>query len=154
MSGLGGAACAKHPDSAAVEVCARCGGFLCAECVEYLQDEVPACDACAHLARHARPPAALKASPFLGLLGLSGLAAGYTLPARLALGVWLVAIPIGVAGLALSIQHGRRLSRAENGRLPGFGWAIAGRVVGLIHAAASALFIVGVLWVLRAYLLR
>lgn len=136
-----GAVCAKHAGVAAVETCERCGSFLCAECVQYLQDEKPVCAACAEALRGQKTPGALKAAPFLAGLGLIGIAEGFLQRGRLGLLVWAVSIPIGFAGLALSIAHGRRLARRENVRQPGFGWAVAGRIVGLLHALASVLLI-------------
>ncbi|NOK23692.1 hypothetical protein [Corallococcus carmarthensis] len=43
---LAGARCGQHPDVAAVAVCARCGGFLCGECTEVLE-ETAYCAPCA-----------------------------------------------------------------------------------------------------------
>jgi hypothetical protein len=40
-----GAHCATHPAVAAVATCARCGGFLCGDCVE-VHDELPYCAPC------------------------------------------------------------------------------------------------------------
>lgn len=138
---LSGAVCAKHAGLSAVETCTRCGAFLCAECVEYVQEEQPACAACAQVLRSTRTPGALKAAPFLSLLGLIGIAEGFWQRGRFGLVLWAVAIPIGFAGLALSIQHGRRLSKQDGARLPGFGWAVAGRLVGLVHALVSVLLL-------------
>ncbi len=40
--------CANHPDVSAVEICSRCGSFVCGACLEYTKDEppVPRCTAC------------------------------------------------------------------------------------------------------------
>lgn len=141
MTERSGAVCAKHPGLSAVETCTRCGAFLCAECVEYVQDEKPVCAACAIVLRGVRTPGALKAAPFLGVMGLVGIATGFLQRGRFGLVLWAVAIPIGFAGLALSIQHGRRLSRQDGARQPGFGWAVAGRIAGLFHALASVLLL-------------
>lgn len=141
MTELSGAVCAKHGGVSAVETCTRCGAFLCADCVEYVQDEKPVCAACAVVLRSARTPGALKAAPFLAVMGLIGIAEGFLQRGRLGLVIWAVGIPIGFAGLALSIQHGRRLSKQDSVRLPGFGWAVAGRIAGLVHALASVLLI-------------
>lgn len=141
MTELSGAVCAKHGGVSAVETCTRCGAFLCADCVEYVQEDKPVCAACAAVLRSARTPGALKAAPFLAVMGLIGIAEGFLRRGRLGLVIWAVAIPIGFAGLALSIQHGRRLSKQDGVRLPGFGWAVAGRIAGLVHALASVLLL-------------
>ncbi|MEW5742205.1 MAG: hypothetical protein AB1938_25035 [Myxococcota bacterium] len=140
-SPLSGAVCAKHEGVPAVEVCTRCGAFLCGECVEYVEEEKPVCASCAAIVRAQRTPGALKAAPFLAVMGLIGIAEGFLQRGRLGLFLWALAIPLGFAGLALSIQHGRRLSKQEGVRQPGFGWAVAGRLLGLLHALASVLLI-------------
>jgi hypothetical protein len=138
---LSGAVCAKHAGASAVEVCTRCGAFLCAECVEYVEQEQPVCATCADLLRRAKTPAVLKASPVLGAIGLIGLAEGFLQRGRLGLFVWALAIPIGFVGLVLSIQQGRRLSKQGALKQPGFGWAVTGRLLGLLHALASVLLL-------------
>lgn len=140
-SPLSGAGCAKHAGVPAVEVCTRCGAFLCAECVEYVEEERPVCASCAAIARAQRTPPALKAAPFLSVMGLIGIVEGFLQRGRLGLVLWALAIPLGFTGLALSIQHGRRLSKHEGLRRPGFGWAVAGRLLGLMHALASVLLV-------------
>ncbi len=40
-----GARCAQHPETAAVDVCQRCGAFVCAECTE-IRDEDVYCTKC------------------------------------------------------------------------------------------------------------
>ncbi|MFZ5445247.1 MAG: hypothetical protein ACOZQL_34975, partial [Myxococcota bacterium] len=70
---LVGATCGKHAGVAAVEICARCGTFLCGECVDYFREDTPVCEACLPLMLGT--PASLRArvSPLLSALGLSGL---------------------------------------------------------------------------------
>lgn len=106
-----------------------------------MQDEKPICTACAVVLQDARIPATLRAAPVLAVLGLIGILEGFLQRGRLGLFIWAVGIPVGFAGLALSIHHGRRLSRQGGARLPGFGWAVAGRVAGLLHALASVLLV-------------
>jgi hypothetical protein len=43
---LGGARCGTHPEIAAVDVCKRCGKFLCGECLELLGEDAY-CASCA-----------------------------------------------------------------------------------------------------------
>jgi hypothetical protein len=140
-SPLSGAACAAHAGVAAVEVCTRCGAFLCGDCVEYVMEERPFCAPCAQRARADRTPVTLKAAPFLALLGLLGICGGFLKPGRAGLALWAAALPTGFTGLALSIHHGRRLSTLDGVRQPGFGWAVAGRLLGLVHALASVLLL-------------
>jgi len=149
---LAGAVCAKHAGVSAVEVCTRCGAFLCAECTEYVEGEKPVCAACAELLRKTKTPARLKAAPFLGAIGLIGLLEGFLQRGRLGLFVWALAIPTGFIGLVLSIQHGRRLSRPGALKQPGFGWAVTGRVLGLLHAVGSVLLVGSfVVFLVRVY---
>jgi hypothetical protein len=42
----GAAHCAEHPDRPAANVCARCGAFACAECLQPGPDGQPQCPAC------------------------------------------------------------------------------------------------------------
>jgi hypothetical protein len=64
-SALTGAHCGKHPEVAAVELCTRCGTFLCGDCVEYVRDETAACSDCAPLLRGVKASARAKVAPLL-----------------------------------------------------------------------------------------
>ena len=48
MAPPSGARCAKHPDVAAVDVCQRCGVFVCGECV-FIRTEDVFCADCARI---------------------------------------------------------------------------------------------------------
>ena len=63
MSAVAGANCGQHPGVAAVEICTRCGTFLCGECVEYFNEVTPACPSCLPLL--ARGPASTGSRRFL-----------------------------------------------------------------------------------------
>ena len=39
------ARCGNHPSVAAVEICKRCGTFLCGDCLDYAGDD-PYCSKC------------------------------------------------------------------------------------------------------------
>ena len=48
-----GARCAKHAEAAAVDLCQRCGSFVCSDCIEIRKEEVY-CQSCAAILD--RPP--------------------------------------------------------------------------------------------------
>ena len=51
-----GALCANHPGTGAVEICSRCGAFLCGECVLYVGEVVPVCATCRPFVENDGPP--------------------------------------------------------------------------------------------------
>ena len=103
--------CASHQGAPAVALCARCGSFLCGDCVE-LREEAAYCAACVDFLRHQGPPSrGVQACIVLGVFGLlcfpvlllaplvNGLAAGFCL--------W-------VSGVELRrIQRGERPARGR-----------------------------------------
>ncbi|TSC27595.1 hypothetical protein [Corallococcus sp. Z5C101001] len=110
---LPGARCARHPDAAAVAMCARCGGFLCGACTE-VQGETAYCEPCvAWLARHGRPSRAVVVLLGANVVGLVLL----TRPPLLTVGTLLA----GVLGSLQATRELRRIARGEaapGGRLP------------------------------------
>lgn len=134
---LSGAHCGKHPALAAVEVCTRCGTFLCADCVEYVQEITAACADCAPLLRGVPASARAKMSPVLASLGFVGLVAGFFIRGRPGLTFWAAAVPLGFTGLALAVME-LRLMRGSTVVQRGRRWARAGVV-------ASGLFVVAFL---------
>jgi len=127
-----GALCGRHPELHAVEVCARCGTFLCAGCVDYLEQTVPHCEPCLALVQR-RPSGRARLSLALGLAGLVGMALGLLVRGRAGLGVWAVAIPVGFAGLTLSLQELRAIARGD-APAAGRPLAVVSRLAGLVHA--------------------
>lgn len=119
------ARCRVHGEAPAVEVCRRCGAFLCAEC----RGNEVLCGHC--LAHHGRKPVA-SAQAWVSLyLGLAGLACGF-LP--------------GVVGLVLAQRELERIARGESSPA-GRALANAGRLLGWLNAALLA--VVGVLLLSR-----
>ena len=108
-----GARCAVHGDAPAVDICRRCGAFLCAAC---RGDEV-LCGNC--LAHHGRKPVASTQAWASLYLGLAGLACGF-LP--------------GVVGLVLAHRELARIARGESSP-GGRALANAGRMLGWLNAA-------------------
>ena len=126
-SALAGAHCGNHPAVAAVEICTRCGTFLCGECVEYFKEETPSCASCLPLM--AGGPASVRAriSPFFASLGLSALVAGFVVRGRPGLAIWASGFFIGFAGIAFGVQE-LRLIRSGQAGSRGRNWARAGLV--------------------------
>ena len=126
-----GAVCARHPEVAAVDVCGRCGAFVCADCVEYLRDATPACEPCARLLDGARPTRRAWAGLALSALGLGGLALGFAWIAWLPW-FWAPAVPLGLAGFVTSIREHRAL-RARQASAAAWRVVLAGRALGFLH---------------------
>lgn len=94
------ARCALHSEAAAVDVCARCGRFVCGDCLE-LRDDRPLCADCAN-----RPESRVPIRGYKGLaLALVGL---ILMPAGLCavLPLALLAIVVGVRDV-VAIRRGR-----------------------------------------------
>jgi hypothetical protein len=117
--------CANHPETSAVEICTRCGSFICGACLEYTKSEPPValCTACARREASLRGP------------GRSRVALGLAIA-----GCVTLCFPLGVVAFALAQVELRALARGEvSERVRGT--ARAARVVGLV---AVALFLVAV----------
>ncbi|MCE9668997.1 hypothetical protein LY474_14385 [Myxococcus stipitatus] len=120
------ARCAGHPDILAVVTCARCGGFLCGECME-LMEEAPYCKACLDLLTLQRPPSRMLAS--VRKLGVLLWPCGFVFPP--------LSLVLGVACLVLSAKE---LRRFQQGDLSWTGLALArsGRRVGWFNLGSTA----------------
>lgn len=134
---LAGAHCGKHPAVAAVEICTRCGTFLCGECVEYFNEVTPACAACLPLLKGSPASARARVSPLLTTLGFNGLVAGLLVRGRWGLAIWVLSFLLGFAGIAFGVQE-LRLIRAGQAGTRGRGWAIAGLLIGGLFALGFA----------------
>lgn len=130
---LAGAHCGKHPAVAAVEICTRCGTFLCGECVEYFREETPACASCLPLLTGSPASVRARLSPLFTTLGLVGLVAGFVVRGRPGLGLWALSFPVGFAGIAFGVQE-LRLIRDGQAGTRGRRWARVGLVVGALFA--------------------
>ncbi len=134
---LAGASCGKHPGVAAVEICSRCGTFLCGECVEYFNEVTPACASCLPLLKGSPASVRARISPVLSSVGLFGLVAGFLARGRMGLAVWALSFLFGFAGIAFGVQE-LRLIRAGQAGTRGRRWAIVGLVIGALFALGFA----------------
>ncbi len=116
------ARCAVHPEVAAVEICSRCGGFVCSECLE-LEEQSVLCPSCLNRSgsRGAASGRAI-ASLILGILGLN---CGF-LP--------------GIIGLVLAVQE---LAAIEQGSAPPGGRNLArgGKILGYVNIGLLGLVV-------------
>ena len=141
-----GASCARHHGVAAVEVCARCGAFACADCVEYVDESTAVCAGCARpmdvgLVRRAWVSLALSFGGVVGMLAGVGLYLWRLGPSRAVLGVWGLAIPVGLLGLVFS----RRASAAARELVGASRIRRVARmafVLGVVHAAVVSALLV------------
>lgn len=138
-----GAHCGKHPAVAAVEICTRCGTFLCGDCVEYVRDETAACSDCAPLLRGVKATARAKLAPVLAAVGIVGLLTGFVVKGRPGLYFWGASAPLGMLGFALAVME-LRLMRGSTVVNHGRRWARAGVVLG-------TLFLLGALGILALF---
>jgi len=148
---VAGASCGKHPAVPAVDICARCGSFLCGECVEYFGDATPACASCLPLMKGTPASVRARLSPLLALVALSGLPLGTLIHGRRGLGVWLLSFFLGFSGLALGVQE-LRLIKAGQAGTRGRRWAMGGVILGTIYALGfGALLIAFATFLYRTY---
>ncbi|MCU0696179.1 MAG: hypothetical protein MUC96_06610 [Myxococcaceae bacterium] len=117
-----GATCPVHVAVPAVEVCERCGRFVCGECLQFAQDGVALCTAC-----FAKPH---------GRSTRSGLALALVLAGCLG------CVPLTPIGIALAWLELRAIERGEAAAASKAGaqWALG---LGLMQLAAGALLLVG-----------
>ena len=122
------AQCARHPDALAVEVCGRCGAFVCDQCLQLGDDEVR-CPACWERLMERASTRSLVA------LVLS------------VIGVFYVTLLPGVVGLVLAQQELKAIARGE---APESGRTMAkvARVLGALSALGLLLFVLLVVLVL------
>jgi len=132
-----GAVCATHPDLTAVATCARCGGFLCGDCVE-LAGETPYCAACVVvLRREARPSRVVQVALALNVVGLACLPCSLALP--------LPTLVAGLAGVVLGTRELRRIARGE-GAERGRSQARVTTVLGWVNLGLAAAGLAVVFW--------
>lgn len=87
-----GATCPRHPSALAVDVCERCGRFVCGDCA-VLKDEKTSCSECAAVPHTASARATLALA-----LGLAG---------------FFFCGPVSVAAIALGLVEQRSIERRE-----------------------------------------
>jgi hypothetical protein len=124
VSALGsGATCGAHAGVVAVDLCPRCGRFLCGECVE-LVGEQAFCAPCASVVT-AQPSRPARWSVGLSLAGLVGMGLGLFTQGRAGLLLWALAIPTGVLGFAMALGALRGEPSSATARRAKWGRAIA-----------------------------
>jgi hypothetical protein len=123
-----GACCGLHVEAAAVDLCKRCGRFLCGECVQ-LVDEYAYCAEC--VGKLDGPPSRLaNAALYLGLIALLLMAAGFVFgPALLLAAAWSVA---ALVTSGIEILRIKRNTSSVRGFLHAFGGLVAGVIVSLV----------------------
>lgn len=116
--------CARHPGVTAVDICSRCGTFVCGDCVEYQGDDVPFCQPCVALVRAVPATVRSRLTVAFAAPGLAMLVAGFLVKGRPGLWLWAVSSVLAIVGgisAALEwrrlrdlggVQHGRRWVRA------------------------------------------
>lgn len=119
-----GARCATHVEVAAVDVCQRCGRFLCGECIDIVGDD----PYCAECAPRMNVPASKLAKAALIVTGLAWLSFGlpsFALRVRLfVLVLVLVPGPAALAAMVMGIMEWRRI-KAGLSPARGKRWVIA-----------------------------
>lgn len=126
-----GAVCARHPCAAAIDLCARCGSFVCAECEELSVTDEVFCTACFERVKSGAPTlqshvgrALLTAAVLVLLLPL--FASGWVVMAGVAL---------GVLGMVLTaLERWRRIMVPR--------WVLALGVIYLLQVAFYLVFMV------------
>lgn len=88
-----GASCPRHPAALAVDLCERCGRFVCGDCA-VLKDEKTWCSECAAVPHSASARATLAL-----VLGVAG---------------FLFCAPVSVAAIALGLVEQRSIERRES----------------------------------------
>lgn len=136
-SSVAGAHCGNHPANPAVEICTRCGTFLCGDCVEYFHETTPSCANCLPLM--AGGPASMRAriSPVFTTLGLIALIGGFVVRGQPGLIIWAAGFLVGFAGLAFGVQE-LRLIKLDQAGSRGRKWARTGLVIGAVFALGFA----------------
>ncbi len=121
MSVAPGARCGLHAEVAAVDLCQRCGRFLCGDCVELVREEVY----CADCAQRMDLPPALLAKASLVMTASAWAAAALfalSLPSTLFFALLVIVPgPVALAALVLGVIEWRRIKRGASpwrGRRP------------------------------------
>ncbi|MCA2979593.1 MAG: hypothetical protein INH37_15070 [Myxococcaceae bacterium] len=117
------ARCPAHAAVQAVEVCERCGRFVCAECLTFAQDGAALCPGCFALPR--------------GRSSRSGLALGLVLVG------WSGCLPLTPVGMAMAWTELKAIERGESAEAskPGAQWALG---LGALQLVGGVLIVAGV----------
>lgn len=118
--------CAVHPDVVAVEICARCGAFTCAECLEFTPTETPQgfCRACFQREFGTKASGRAVAAIAVAIAAMS-----------------LMCLPAGAVAWVLAEQE---LGAIARGEAPprGRNLATGARILGIIEVVLSLLILV------------
>ncbi len=125
MAAPAGAACANHPGTAAVDVCERCGTFICGGCLEI--DPIHGGVMCGRCLERRGQKASGRAIASL-ILGIVGLQCGL-LP--------------GIVGLILATQELGAIERGESNEASK-SMAKGGQILGFINVGLLLLIVIGV----------
>lgn len=130
------ARCAQHPDTSAVDVCQRCGAFVCGTCVNIREEDV-FCPSCLPFLASTRSNRKVRAAVMLG----------FATPAFLLLsmflrrfGIWLLAAGLlcFLGALLIMIIERSRRAKAPDNRARGYHlawmalWMDAALIAGLL----------------------
>ncbi|MBL8951268.1 MAG: hypothetical protein JNK82_10855 [Myxococcaceae bacterium] len=145
MSVAPGARCGSHAEVAAVDVCQRCGRFLCGDCIELVREEVY----CSSCAPRLNLPAAMLAKASL-IVTFSGYAAAALFALKLGTGtlyfLLLVVVPgpVAAAGFTLAVVEWRRIKQGTSA------WRGRPLVIASLVLAPLLFFAAATLWVYGA----
>jgi hypothetical protein len=129
-----GARCGLHGDVAAVDLCKRCGRFLCGECVQLVGEDAYCADCVGKLDG---PPSRLaSATLFLGIADLVCLAGGFVVGE-----VEALTVPLSVAAASAGVVELVRIARRRSSR-QGRTRTVAGLAIGIVVALLQAAFII------------
>lgn len=142
-----GARCANHAEQGAVDVCGRCGGFICADCLQLWREELVYCPACFERAGVDRASRRSTAALVLALGSALPVAGGCLLGRALALGPvagWAGAVGLSVSALVLGRLELVAIGRGDaplGGRRRAWValWLAAVSLVGLVLMLAAVL---------------
>lgn len=143
---VSGAHCGAHPAIAAVEICSRCGTFLCGECVEYFEEVTPCCAACLPLMRGGAASMRARLAPAIALAGLVAFLLGFLVPGRAGIALWGSSLPLGFSALAFSVQElrlirdGQAGSRGRRWARVGFGLSVGYAILVVLLVLSFVLF--------------
>ncbi|MCB9597030.1 MAG: DUF4190 domain-containing protein [Sandaracinaceae bacterium] len=123
-----GALCAAHPSAAAVDTCARCGNYVCSNCMEVEEWDTYCPDCYARVGKKAPASSLATTALVLALLSISG------------------CLPLALPAAILGHMELGKIERGESE--PGGRNLAQGAVyVGWIVTALSALLVLGILMV-------
>lgn len=146
-----GARCANHAEQGAVDVCSRCGSFVCADCVQIFREETVYCLACFERAGVDRASRRSTAALALALVSALPVAAGCLLGRALAVAPvagWVAALGLSVSSLVLGRVELNAIRRGD-APLGGRGRAWVALWLGTLSVVALMLIVIALLLLAR-----